>query len=149
MVKDDVSLPKAAVQKLVKQAIPPAVKYNAAEISQAVGSLTKGKSKAGFIKLLSAKANQVCELEGKKTLTNAHFLEALRQLQFTGCVEEVKRSVEAFEQTKQSKPKLAPTKSIEELEEEQKKLFEEAEQHFKPHKSAPTVVQDTENYDNE
>jgi histone H3/H4 len=43
MVKDDISLPKAAVQKLIKQAIPPAVKYNAAEISTAVGSLTKGK----------------------------------------------------------------------------------------------------------
>ena len=42
MVKDDVVLPKAAVQKLVKQTVPPAVKYNSAEISQAVGSLTKG-----------------------------------------------------------------------------------------------------------
>jgi hypothetical protein len=91
----------------------------------------------------------VCELEGKKTLTNAHFLEALRQLQFTGCVEEVKRSVEVFEQTKQNKPKLVPTKSIEELEEEQKKLFEEAEEHFKPHKPEVTVIPDTDNYDNE
>lgn len=70
-------------------------------------------------------------------------------MQFTGCLEEVKRSVEEFEHTKQSKPKLAPTKSLEELEEEQKKLFEEAEQHFKPQKTDVTVVQDTDNYDNE
>ncbi|KAG8747916.1 negative cofactor 2 transcription regulator complex subunit ncb2 [Ceratobasidium sp. 414] len=99
-VDDELSLPKATVQKLI----------------------------AEFIHMISTEANEICEKEAKKTISPEHIVGALKTLGFESYVEEVEGVLKDHKQAQKDREKKtskfeASGKSEEELLNEQEKLF--------------------------
>ncbi|EJW05241.1 hypothetical protein EDEG_00706 [Edhazardia aedis USNM 41457] len=93
------------------------------------------KSALEFIHLITAEANEICEKEGKKTITHEHVIYALEALGYSDYKKECIASHEDFSRLNQ----LRPGKSnkfkdsgltIEELYEQQRVLFEKAKKAF-------------------
>ena len=80
---DEVSLPRAAVNKMIKEMIPNIrVSNDARELI-----LTCCKE---FIHLVSSEANDICNKQLKKTISPDHIIAALGSLGFTQYLEEIK-----------------------------------------------------------
>ena len=81
--EDEVSLPRAAVNKMIKEMIPNIrVSNDARELI-----LTCCKE---FIHLVSSEANDICNKQMKKTISPDHIISALGSLGFTQYLEEIK-----------------------------------------------------------
>ncbi|KAL6363137.1 hypothetical protein LRP88_02543 [Fusarium phalaenopsidis] len=79
---DDLSLPKATVQKIVSEILPP---------SEGVAFAKEARDLlieccVEFITLISSEANEISEKEAKKTIACDHITKALEQLGFTDYV---------------------------------------------------------------
>ena len=82
-VEDEVSLPRAAVNKMIKEMIPNIrVSNDARELI-----LTCCKE---FIHLVSSEANDICNVQTKKTISPDHIIAALGRLGFNQYLEEIK-----------------------------------------------------------
>lgn len=79
--EDDLNLPRAAINKLIKETLPQVrVSIEARDlIAQCCNE---------FIHLVSSEANEICNKQTKKTIMPEHVIEALKALGFSSYVEE-------------------------------------------------------------
>lgn len=81
---DELSLPKATVQKLISEMLPNDISCSKDTRDLLIECCVE------FIHLLSSEANEVCEADAKKTIAPEHVLKALQDLGFESFTEEVK-----------------------------------------------------------
>ncbi|KAG0499101.1 hypothetical protein HPP92_003792 [Vanilla planifolia] len=81
--KEDVSLPKATMFKIIKEMLPPDVRVARDTQDLLVECCVE------FINLVSSESNEVCNREEKKTIAPEHVLRALEVLGFGEYIEEV------------------------------------------------------------
>jgi histone H3/H4 len=100
---DDLSLPKATVQKIVSEILPPASGVSFAKEARDVLI----ECCVEFITLVSSEANEISEKEAKKTIACDHITKALETLGFADYVAPV---LEAAQEHKEGqKVRLLPT----------------------------------------
>jgi len=80
---DDVSLPKATLQKLVKDFMLEDMRVAGDTVEMLVNCCTE------FVQLISSEANEVATREKKNTIQPEHVMTALKELGFTGFEAEV------------------------------------------------------------
>ncbi|KAI9252907.1 histone-fold-containing protein [Phascolomyces articulosus] len=80
---DDLSLPKATVQKLINEMMPNEIACAKDTRDLLIDSCVE------FIHLIASEANDICERENKKTIAGEHVVAALQALGFDDYVEEV------------------------------------------------------------
>lgn len=80
-VGEDLSLPKATVQKIVSEILP----KNIAISKEAREAITECAIE--FIMLLSTQSNDIAEKEAKKTIASDHVVKALEELDFHNYLE--------------------------------------------------------------
>uniref|UniRef100_A0A804KEH6 Transcription factor CBF/NF-Y/archaeal histone domain-containing protein n=1 Tax=Musa acuminata subsp. malaccensis TaxID=214687 RepID=A0A804KEH6_MUSAM len=81
--KEDVSLPKSTMFKIIKEMLPPDVRVARDTQDLLVECCVE------FINLVSSESNEVCNREDKKTIAPEHVLKALEVLGFGEYIEEV------------------------------------------------------------
>ncbi|XP_058091708.1 protein Dr1 homolog isoform X2 [Magnolia sinica] len=81
--KEDVSLPKATMFKIIKEMLPPDVRVARDAQDLLVECCVE------FINLVSSESNEVCSKEEKRTIAPEHVLKALEVLGFGDYIEEV------------------------------------------------------------
>ncbi|KAI8345849.1 histone-fold-containing protein [Mortierella sp. GBAus27b] len=122
---DDLSLPKATVQKLINEMMPDDIACAKDTRDLLIECCVE------FIHLLASEANEICEKEMKKTIAAEHVIAALKALGFEGYLPEV----EVVLQDHRTQQKVKDRKSgrlehsgrtEEELLMEQTRLFAEA-----------------------
>ncbi|XP_010940020.1 protein Dr1 homolog isoform X1 [Elaeis guineensis] len=121
--KEDVSLPKATMFKIIKEMLPPDVRVARDAQDLLVECCVE------FINLVSSESNEVCSREEKRTIAPEHVLKALEVLGFGEYVEEVYAAYEQHKLDTLDSPKGGKS-SIEMTEEEalaeQQRMFAEA-----------------------
>lgn len=80
---EDISLPRATVNKLIQEFLP-----NEVICSKDTKDIIADCCKE-FITLISSEANEICERDAKKTISPEHITSALKQLGFDEYIEEV------------------------------------------------------------
>ncbi|XP_060204858.1 protein Dr1 homolog isoform X2 [Lycium barbarum] len=89
--KEDASLPKATMTKIIKEMLPPDVRVARDTQDLLIECCVE------FINLISSESNEVCNREDKRTIAPEHVLKALEVLGFGEYIEEV---YAAYEQHK-------------------------------------------------
>ena len=89
--KEDASLPKATMTKIIKEMLPPDVRVARDAQDLLIECCVE------FINLVSSESNEVCSREEKRTIAPEHVLKALEVLGFGEYIEEV---YAAYEQHK-------------------------------------------------
>ncbi|XP_061365181.1 protein Dr1 homolog [Gastrolobium bilobum] len=89
--KEDASLPKATMTKIIKEMLPPDVRVARDAQDLLIECCVE------FINLVSSESNEVCNREDKRTIAPEHVLKALEVLGFGEYIEEV---YAAYEQHK-------------------------------------------------
>ncbi|XP_038679157.1 protein Dr1 homolog isoform X2 [Tripterygium wilfordii] len=89
--KEDASLPKATMTKIIKEMLPPDVRVARDAQDLLIECCVE------FINLVSSESNEVCSREDKRTIAPEHVLKALEVLGFGEYIEEV---YAAYEQHK-------------------------------------------------
>ncbi|ORX60571.1 histone-fold-containing protein [Hesseltinella vesiculosa] len=82
-VDDDLSLPKATVQKLINEMMPSDVVCAKDTRDLLIDCCVE------FIHLIASEANDICEKEAKKTIAGEHILASLQALGFDDYVNDV------------------------------------------------------------
>ncbi|XP_066327217.1 protein Dr1 homolog [Miscanthus floridulus] len=122
--KEDVSLPKSTMFKIIKEMLPPDVRVARDAQDLLVECCVE------FINLLSSESNEVCSREEKKTIAPEHVLKALSDLGFREYIEEVYAAYEQHKLDTLDSPKASKFIGIEMTEEEavaeQQRMFAEA-----------------------
>ncbi|KAH8154162.1 uncharacterized protein LAJ45_01930 [Morchella importuna] len=128
---DDLSLPKATVQKIISEILP----YDLAFAKDARDLLID--CCVEFITLISSEANEIAEREAKKTIAAEHVIRALRDLGFEEYIDQIQNvAQEHKEHQKQQSREKKQTKleqsglSQEELLRQQEELFGSARAKF-------------------
>ncbi|KAG0503373.1 hypothetical protein HPP92_003445 [Vanilla planifolia] len=98
--KEDVSLPKATMFKIIKEMLPPDVRVARDTQDLLVECCVE------FINLVSSESNEVCNREEKKTIAPEHVLRALEVLGFGEYIEEVYAAYEQHRLETLSEEKL-------------------------------------------
>ncbi|KAI8084354.1 histone-fold-containing protein [Gilbertella persicaria] len=80
---DELSLPKATVQKLINEMMPDDIVCSKDTRDLLIDCCVE------FIHLIASEANEICEKETKKTIAGEHVLAALTELGFEDYTEEV------------------------------------------------------------
>ncbi|XP_048377965.1 protein Dr1-like [Stegostoma tigrinum] len=80
---DDLTIPRAAINKIIKQILPNVRVANDAR-EMVVSCCTE------FIHLVSSEANEICNKSDKKTISPEHIMQALESLGFGSYITEVK-----------------------------------------------------------
>ncbi|KAI8877864.1 histone-fold-containing protein [Backusella circina FSU 941] len=83
MGDDDLSLPKATVQKLINEMMPDDIICSKDTRDLLIDCCVE------FIHLIASEANEICEKETKKTIAGEHVVAALQALGFEDYVTEV------------------------------------------------------------
>jgi len=81
--EDDLSLPKATVQKLISEILPKDIACAKETRDLVIECCVE------FIHMISTEANEICEADSKKTIAPEHILGALKRLGFESFTEEV------------------------------------------------------------
>ncbi|CAN1754679.1 Protein Dr1 homolog [Linum perenne] len=81
--KEDASLPKATMTKIIKEMLPPDVRVARDTQDLLIECCVE------FINLISSESNEVCGREEKRTIAPEHVLKALEVLGFGEYIEEV------------------------------------------------------------
>ncbi|KAF7025651.1 hypothetical protein CFC21_037812 [Triticum aestivum] len=122
--KEDVSLPKSTMTKIIKEMLPPDVRVARDTQDLLVECCVE------FINLLSSESNDVCSRDDKKTIAPEHVIRALQDLGFKEYVEEVYAAYEQHKLETLDSPKATKFTGIEMTEEEavaeQQRMFAEA-----------------------
>ncbi|KAI8339224.1 histone-fold-containing protein [Chlamydoabsidia padenii] len=126
---DDLSLPKATVQKLINEMMPDDVVCAKDTRDLLIECCVE------FIHLIASESNEICEKETKKTIAGEHVLSSLQALGFEDYVEEVDEVYkEHKKQQKDREKKSARLEhtgiSEEELLRQQELLFAQSRQKF-------------------
>ncbi|KAK6347765.1 negative cofactor 2 transcription regulator complex subunit ncb2 [Orbilia javanica] len=127
---DDLSLPKATVQKIISEILPPDLAFAKDARDLLIECCVE------FITLISSEANEIAEKEAKKTIASEHVVRALNDLGFNEYVEDVqetalehKESQKVTREKKQTKFEASGL-SAEELLRQQEELFGSARAKF-------------------
>lgn len=86
--KEDVSLPKATMTKIIKEMLPAHVRVTRDAQDLLVECCVE------FINLISSESNDICYKEEKRTIAPEHVLESLKILGFGSYIREVKAAYE-------------------------------------------------------
>ncbi|KAK9472167.1 histone-fold-containing protein [Dipodascopsis tothii] len=81
---EDLSLPKATVQKIVSEIIPPDLVFSRDTRDALIECCVE------FIGLISTEANDIAEKEAKKTIASEHVIKALQELGFSEYIEQIR-----------------------------------------------------------
>ncbi|KAG8047065.1 hypothetical protein GUJ93_ZPchr0008g13655 [Zizania palustris] len=145
--KEDVSLPKSTMFKIIKEMLPPDVRVARDAQDILVECCVE------FINLLSSESNEVCSREDKKTIAPEHVLRALQDLGFREYIEEVQLAYEQHKHDTLDSPKASKFTMVEMTEEqavaEQQRMFAEARARMnngaaKPKEPEPEAQQQTQ-----
>ncbi|EAZ06839.1 hypothetical protein OsI_29076 [Oryza sativa Indica Group] len=145
--KEDVSLPKSTMFKIIKEMLPPDVRVARDAQDLLVECCVE------FINLLSSESNEVCSREDKKTIAPEHVLRALQDLGFREYIEEVQAAYEHHKHDTLDSPKASKFTGVEMTEEqavaEQQRMFAEARARMnngaaKPKEPEPEAQQQTQ-----
>eukprot|EP00252_Welwitschia_mirabilis_P018050 TRINITY_DN4021_c0_g1_i1.p1 TRINITY_DN4021_c0_g1~~TRINITY_DN4021_c0_g1_i1.p1 ORF type:complete len:153 (+),score=40.13 TRINITY_DN4021_c0_g1_i1:265-723(+) len=123
--KDDVSLPKATMFKIIKEMLPPEVRVARDAQDLIVECCVE------FINLISSESNEVCNREEKRTIAPEHVLRALEILGFGSYIDEVcaayeQHKLETLDSPKGGKWGGGIEMTEEEAAAEQQRMFAEA-----------------------
>ncbi|CAE6419718.1 unnamed protein product [Rhizoctonia solani] len=126
---DELSLPKATVQKLIAEILPKDILSSKESRDLIIECCVE------FIHMISTEANEICEKEAKKTISPEHIVGALKTLGFESYVEEVEGVLKDHKQAQKDREKKtskfeASGKSEEQLLAEQEQLFEASRARF-------------------
>eukprot|EP01121_Diplochlamys_sp_Union-15-3_P015989 TRINITY_DN5364_c0_g2_i1.p1 TRINITY_DN5364_c0_g2~~TRINITY_DN5364_c0_g2_i1.p1 ORF type:complete len:187 (-),score=32.12 TRINITY_DN5364_c0_g2_i1:54-590(-) len=94
------SLPKATIEKILKETLPPEIKCSPDTRDLIL------KCCVEFIHMVTSEASDICNKEGRKTISPAHLLESLKTLGFESYIEEVKQAHVQYKKETSEKPKL-------------------------------------------
>ncbi|KAF2209592.1 hypothetical protein CERZMDRAFT_86909 [Cercospora zeae-maydis SCOH1-5] len=131
---DDLSLPKATVQKIINEVLSTNPSLNDGSGTMSFAKETRDvliECCVEFITMLSSEANEIAEKDAKKTIAGEHIFKALEELDFGDYVPELSRVAEGFKaesarrerkQTKIEQSGMSP----EELMRMQEELFKSA-----------------------
>jgi len=98
--KDDVSLPKATMTKIIKEMLPPDVRVAKDAQDLLVECCVE------FINLISSESNEICSKEEKRTIAPEHVLRALEILGFGEYLAEVQAAYEQHKNETMESPKV-------------------------------------------
>ncbi|XP_024386306.1 protein Dr1 homolog isoform X2 [Physcomitrium patens] len=98
--KDDVSLPKATMTKIIKEMLPPDVRVAKDAQDLLVECCVE------FINLISSESNEICSKEEKRTIAPEHVLRALEILGFGEYMGEVQGAFEQHKNETLESPKV-------------------------------------------
>ncbi|XP_019437094.1 PREDICTED: protein Dr1 homolog isoform X2 [Lupinus angustifolius] len=123
--KEDASLPKATMTKIIKEMLPPDVRVARDTQDLLIECCIE------FINLLSSESNEVCGKEERRTIAPEHVLKALGGLGFGDYIEEVysayeQHKVETMDSLKGAKWSNRAEMTEEEALAEQQRMFAEA-----------------------
>ncbi|CAE6434469.1 unnamed protein product [Rhizoctonia solani] len=126
---DELSLPKATVQKLIAEILPKDILSSKESRDLIIECCVE------FIHMISTEANEICEKEAKKTISPEHIVGALKTLGFESYIEEVEGVLKDHKQAQKDREKKtskfeASGKSEEQLLAEQQQLFEASRARF-------------------
>ncbi|CAO1617300.1 unnamed protein product [Parajaminaea phylloscopi] len=119
---DEVSLPRATVQKLIQELLPGDMSVAKEVKDLVIESCTE------FIRLVSSEANDICEKSGKRTIGSDHCVQALKDLGFESYlknIEEVLEDHKAEQKLREKKNSKMARAGLtdEELQKQQEALF--------------------------
>ncbi|XP_051130275.1 protein Dr1 homolog [Andrographis paniculata] len=123
--KEDASLPKATMTKIIKEMLPPDVR-----VARDTQDLLI-KCCVEFINLLSSESNEVCNKEEKRTIAPEHVIKALEALGFPEYTDEVcaayeQHRLETLDTMRSGKWSNGAEMTEEEALAEQQRMFAEA-----------------------
>ncbi|KAL3851582.1 hypothetical protein ACJIZ3_013464 [Penstemon smallii] len=123
--KEDASLPKATMTKIIKEMLPPDVRVARDAQDLLIECCVE------FINLISSESNEVCNREDKRTIAPEHVLKALEVLGFGDYTEEVcaayeQHRIETIDTIRPGKWTNAAEMTEEEALAEQQRMFAEA-----------------------
>lgn len=130
--KEDVSLPKATMTKIIKEMLPRDVRVARDAQDLLVECCVE------FINLVSSESNEICSKEEKRTIAPEHVLRALEILGFGDYIEDVQAAYEEHKREALDSPRGAGRwgkdgmeMTEEEAAAEQKRMFAEARERMK------------------
>lgn len=85
---DDLSLPKATVQKIITEIIPSDLTFSRDTRDSLIECCVE------FIMILSTESNDIAEKESKKTIASEHVLKALETLGFYDYIDPIKEVIQ-------------------------------------------------------
>ncbi|ESQ31862.1 hypothetical protein EUTSA_v10005056mg [Eutrema salsugineum] len=123
--KEDASLPKATMTKIIKEMLPPDVRVARDAQDLLIECCVE------FINLVSSESNDVCNKEDKRTIAPEHVLKALQVLGFGEYIEEVyaayeQHKYETMDTQRSVKWNSGAQMTEEEAAAEQQRMFAEA-----------------------
>ncbi|KAG5365454.1 Negative cofactor 2 complex subunit beta [Yarrowia sp. C11] len=96
---DDLSLPKATVQKIVSEIIPSDLAFAKDTRDVLIECCIE------FIMMLSTESNEIAEKESKKTIAPEHVIKALQELGFMDYIEPIKDLIVEHKEALKSREK--------------------------------------------
>ncbi|KAK4844256.1 hypothetical protein QYF36_018104 [Acer negundo] len=134
--KEDASLPKATMTKIIKEMLPPDVRVARDAQDLLIECCVE------FINLISSESNEVCSREEKRTIAPEHVLKALEVLGFGEYIEEVyaayeQHKLETMDSLKGGKWSNGAEMTEEEAVAEQQRMFAEARARMNGGAAAP------------
>lgn len=129
VIDDDLSLPKATVQKLVSEMLPPDLVFAKETKDLLIECCVE------FVHLISSEANEICEREAKKTISAEHVIKALEELGFQGYIDEIHQVISDHkkqQRTREKKQSKLETSGMsqEELLRQQEELLSKARERY-------------------
>ncbi|KAF5809307.1 putative transcription factor Hap3/NF-YB family [Helianthus annuus] len=123
--KEDASLPKATMTKIIKEMLPPDVRVARDTQDLLIDCCVE------FINLVSSESNEVCSKEDRKTIAPEHVLKALQVLGFGEYIEDVyaayeQHKLETMDPVRGGKCANVREMTEEEAAAEQQRMFAEA-----------------------
>ncbi|TYK28386.1 protein Dr1-like protein [Cucumis melo var. makuwa] len=143
--KEDASLPKATMTKIIKEMLPPDVRVARDAQDLLIECCVE------FINLVSSESNEVCSKEEKRTIAPEHVLKALEVLGFSEYIEEVYAAYEQHRiETMQDSLKGGKWSNGAEMTEEealaeQQRMFAEARARMNGSNTAPKQPEPEQN----
>ena len=122
---EETSLPRATVDKLIHDSL-----QKPYTISKETKSILKESCQL-FLNMVILEANRICETEHKKIITNQHVYKSLEKYGFESYVETCASAASDYDEYAKHKPSKQDKfkesgKTLEELHEDQMRLFDEA-----------------------
>ncbi|KAL1919329.1 uncharacterized protein VTP21DRAFT_2022 [Calcarisporiella thermophila] len=135
-VDDELSLPKATVQKIIQEMMPDDMACAKDTRDLLIDCCVE------FIHLIASEANEICEKEAKKTIAAEHVIEALKGLGFESYIEEVQGVFREHKQQQKDRDRRSSRlentgMSEEELLRQQELLFEQSRLKYEAQQNGP------------
>lgn len=100
---DDLSLPKATVQKIISEILPNDLAFSKDARDLLIDCCVE------FITLISSEANDIAEREAKKTIAAEHVIRALRDLGFEEYIDQIQNVAQEHKEHQKVLPVFTPT----------------------------------------